>query len=393
MKSRRYYTYRSNHREREYGFFWYSGVWRVLRPVMIALASLLVVFGLIWGAGTRLYERYAAPIAAEDETLVEFEVPSGASLTRVANNLEAAGLIRSRTVFKYYCDFAGLGQKIQAGHYRFSRSMSMGEIAERLTLGDGIPMVRMITWIPGWSVEDFAAYLVERGILPNADRFLALCRTGTDFDEYAYVRDVLESGTASRRRYVLEGYLAPDTYEIYTNATEEDILRKLLSQTDRVYTEENIETARALGYTMDEIIILASMIEKEGKPGDFAKVSAVFHNRLSQGMPLQSDVTIHYVTGVRRMALTEADLAVSSPYNTYQNRGLPPGPICSPSREAVDAALHPDETYLAEGYLYFCAKDPESGELYFSKTLAEHEQAVAIYAPLWRAFDAKRGLD
>ena len=367
MKSKRYYTYRSNHREREYGFFWYSGVWRVLRPVLIGLTSLILVVGLVWSALTSLYNRYAAPVSPEDDVPVAFDVTSGTSLTRVSANLEEAGLIHSGTVFKYYCDFAGLGQKIQTGHYELSKTMSMQEIAERLTLGDGIPLVRMITWIPGWSVEDFAAYLVERGVLDSPDRFLALCRTGTD-------------------------YLAPDTYEVYTSATEEDILRKLLSQTDRLYTEENLAAAAEAGLTMDQAIILASLIEKEAGSGDFAKVSAVFHNRLKAGMPLQSDVTIHYITGVRKMALTDSDTAVSSPYNTYRNKGLPPGPICSPPTAAVQAALHPDPAYVAENYLYFCAREPGSGQLAFSRTLAEHEQAVSLYRQRWIEYDESRGI-
>ena len=137
---------------------------------------------------------------------------------------------------------------------------------------------------------------------------------------------------------------------------------------------------------------MASMIEKEAKTADFTKVSAVFHNRLQKGMKLESDVTIHYVTGVRRMHLRTEDLNTDSPYNTYRYSGLPAGPICAPSPEAIQAALNPDPVYRAEGYLYFCAKNPESVELYFSKTLDEHERAVAEYAPLWEEYDKKRGL-
>ena len=119
----------------------------------------------------------------------------------------------------------------------------------------------------------------------------------------------------------------------------------------------------------------------------------MFHNRLKQKIKLGSDVTIHYITGVRKMSLTTADLQIKSPYNTYLNTGLPLGPICSPSEAAINAALYPDETFVAENYLYFCAKDPESGELHFSKTQAEHDQAVAIYAPLWKAYDESRGIE
>ena len=152
------------------------------------------------------------------------------------------------------------------------------------------------------------------------------------------------------------------------------------------------DQADALGLTMDEVLTLASIIEKEAKEGDFARVSAVFHNRLNRGMPLQSDVTIHYVTGTREMALDGDDLTIASPYNTYENRGLPPGPICAPSEAAIRAALEPDDEYLAMGYLYFCAKDPASGELAFSITYEDHQRAVELYAPLWREYDEGRGV-
>lgn len=188
---------------------------------------------------------------------------------------------------------------------------------------------------------------------------------------------------------MLEGYLAPDTYEVYTDASIDDIIKKLLSQTEAVYKEPLHQRADEMKITMDQVITLASLIEKEAKTADFAKVSAVFLGRLNQGMPLGSDVTIKYVSGTSRMALTREDLSLQSPFNTYQVKGLPPGPVCSPSAAAILAALYPDEQFMAEGFLYFCSKDPGTGELHFSKTLAEHEYAVSIYAPLWEAYDKR----
>jgi UPF0755 protein len=143
---------------------------------------------------------------------------------------------------------------------------------------------------------------------------------------------------------------------------------------------------------MDQVLTLASMIEKEAKASDFTKVSAVFHNRLKEGMKLESDVTIHYITGVRKMALTDSDLTQDSPYNTYRVSGLPAGPICNPSAEAIRAALYPDESMINEKYLFFCAKEPESGELYFSKTLDQHKRAVEAYSGFWKQYDEKRGI-
>lgn len=391
-KQKRNYTYRSMRDERQYGPYWYSGLWNILRPILVGTASLVVVIGLLLTVWNKVYDAYLAPADVNDPTEMAFSVESGQSLTRVANNLESAGLIRNRTVFKYYCDFAGMGQKIQSGNYRLNKTMTMQEIADQLTRGDGNPLVRNITLIPGWTIEEFADKLVQDGVLQNKDEFLQLCRTGEAFQDYYYIADVLATKNVSQRKYVLEGYLSPNTYEVYTDASAEDILRKLLSQTERAFPADAQEQAAEMGYTMDQIITLASLIEKEAKNADFAKVSAVFHNRLKQGMKLQSDVTIHYITGVRKMSLADSDLAVSSPYNTYQNAGLPLGPVCNPSAEAISAALYPDETYVAENYLYFCAKDPESGELYFSRTLQEHEQAVSIYAPLWKEYDQSRGI-
>ena len=386
------YTRESLRKEREYGLFWYSWLWQILRPVLLALCICLVVAGVLMSAWNWADRHFFAPVDAQDQSEVTFVVSSGNSLTRVANNLEEAGLIHNRTVFKYYADFLGYGQKIQAGDYKVSRSMSMQQIMELLTTGDGNPITRNITIIPGWTVRDIAAYLKEQGAIQDENAFLELCRTGQNFSAYYYIADVLSSPNAAYRLFALEGYLAPDTYEVYTNATAEDILKKLLSQTEAVFKTEYHDRADQLGMTMDQVITMASMIEKEAKNADFAKVSAVFHGRLQRNMTLGSDVTVKYATGVKRMSLSSADLAVNSPYNTYLYSGLPLGPICSPSAAAIQAALYPDEQFMAEGYLYFCSKDPNTGELHFSRTLEEHELAVSIYAPLWQAFDREKGL-
>ena len=386
------YTPEELHQERKYGLFWYSWLWHILRPVALLLCVLVVVVGIVMAGWNWINRSFFAPVDAKDPTPVAFTVSSGQSLTRVANNLESAGLIHNRTVFKYYADFLGYGQKIQAGDYQVNKAMSMHEIMDLLTTGDGNPITRNITVIPGWTVTDIAAYLKNLGALQTEEEFLSLCRSGQDFSAYYYVNDVLKTGNVSQRLYVLEGYLAPDTYEIYTDATAQDIVKKLLSQTEAVYQDAYHDRASELGLTMDQVITLASMVEKEAKTNDFSKVSAIFHNRLKQNMSLGSDVTVKYVSGVKRMSLSNEDLNIASPYNTYRYKGLPPGPICSPSGAAIHAALYPDEQFIAENFLYFCSKDPNTGELHFSRTLEEHNQAVSIYAPLWQAFDKEQGL-
>ena len=392
MSKEKRYTYRSMRDEREYGLYWYSGLWHVLRPVLVGLTVLVLVIGIGMTVWNKLYGSFLAPVDQEDTAEYTFEISSGESLNRVATNLEDAGLIRSRSLFKYYCDFAGMSQKIQVGTYTIRKDMAMTEIADLLTTGDGNPLVRNITLIPGETVEDFAARLVRNGVLESTDKFLAACKTGKAYKEYYYIEDVLTSGQPEKRKYVLEGYLAPNTYEVYVTATEDEIIRKLLSQTEAVFTVENQERADELKMTMDQVLTLASLIEKEAKESDFARVSAVFHNRLKEGMKLESDVTVHYVTGVRKMALSDSDLAVKSPYNTYQVKGLPLGPICNPSPAAIRAALYPDESMINEKYLFFCAKEPESGELYFSKTLEQHRRAVENYTKYWKKYDEDRGI-
>ncbi len=391
-KPKKEYTHQSLRDERRYGLYWYSALWHMLRPFLVVAVSLVVVVGLFSSGWNYAYNNYLGPVAPGDETPITFSVENGNSLTKVSTNLKSQNLVRNSTIFKYYCDFLGLGQKIQAGDYQLTRGMTLDEIANQLTTGDGKPMTAKITVIPGWTIEDIANKLVTDKVIPNKDEFLALCKTGEGFGDYYYINDVLSSPNVGQRKYVLEGYLSPNTYEVYTNATSTDIIRKLLSQTEVAYPADYHERAEQLGYTMDQVITLASLIEKEAKEPDFAKVSAVFHNRLAGNIKLGSDVSIHYITGVRRMSLSKQDLDISSPYNTYKITGLPLGPICNPSPAAIQAALYPDEAFVTDKYLYFCSKDPNTGELQFSKTLAEHEQAVAIYAPLWQAYDESRGL-
>ena len=385
-------TERELHERRRYGFFWYDWLWRILRPALVFLASFVIVCGLVYTGYRKIDAMFLAPIDAKDTTVVEFEVASGSSLSTVSKNLEEAGLIRNHSVFKYMADFMGMGQKIQSGDYELTRAMSATDILDELISGDGKPLTAKITIIPGWTVEDIANYLVEHKILKSADEFLSLCKTGEAYSGYYFIEDMLKKADSDQRLYALEGYLSPNTYEIYTSSSADTIIKRLLSQTEAAYSLSYDERAQELGMTMDEVFTLASMIEKEAKTADFAKVSSVFHNRLKQNMTLGSDVTVKYASGSEKMVLSGSDLSVESPYNTYTRKGLPVGPICNPSMDAVVAALYPDEQYLAQKYLYFCSKDPNSGELYFSKTQEEHDAAVAMYRPLWEEYDRSRGL-
>ena len=381
------------HERRRYSFFWYDWIWRLVRPIMVFATSFIIVCGLIYTGYLKIDSMFFAAVDEKDTSIVEFEVASGSSLSAVARKLEEAGLIHNHTVFKYMADFMGMGQKIQSGDYELSRSMNATQILSQLVSGDGKPLTTNITIIPGWTVEDIAAYLVQMRIFKNPQEFLELCKTGENYSGYYFVEEVLETGDAASRKYALEGYLSPNTYEIYTSSSADTIIKRLLSQADSAWASSYAERAQEIGMTMDEVFTLASMIEKEAKTADFAKVSAVFHNRLKKNMTLGSDVTVKYASGSEKMALKDSDLAVDSPYNTYKHKGLPVGPICNPSMSAVIAALYPDEQYVAQKYLYFCSTDPNSGELHFSKTQEEHDTVVAYWRARWEEYDQSRGLN
>lgn len=417
MSKRRVYTkkrynQKSLHKEREYGFFWYSWIWHTMRPLMVMLASVVIVAGILSTGWNYVYSHYLMPVDPTSTEVQLFQVEKGASLSQIGTKLVEQKLLRNKGVFKYMVEFQGLSGKIQYGNYDLSPSMTVNEIISMLTTGDGKSKERQITIVPGWTVEDIAAYLVKQGALTDTKEFLALANDLERFQsDYYSLTHAAEQDDIKQRKYALEGYLAPDTYRVYTDASAESIIRILLGQTDVVldkafnqqdvvdeaaYDEDgNLITPEVVepydgGLTEDEVMIMASMVEKEArKSTDFAKVAAVFYNRLSKDMRLESDPTVKYTLGISKMALTEEELSTESKYNTYKIKGLPVGPICNPSPRAINAVLYPDLTYIEEGYLYFCSGDPSSTELIFSKTLEEHQAAVAQYRPLWVEYDRK----
>lgn len=386
------YDHQTLYAERQYGFYWYDWLWSILRPALIVLGALVLVGGVALTGYNALGERFFFPVDEADETPVAFVVETGSSLTSVAQALEDEGLIRNHAVLKYLMDFQGLGQKVQVGEYTLNRAMTIQQIIDQLTAGDGTPLTTWITIIPGWTVDDIGEYLAKLGVASSKEAFLQAANDRATYGKYYYIDEVLKTSDAGSRAYLLEGYLAPDTYEIYTTATLESVMEKLVSQVELVFNAEYHDRAEELGMTMDDIITLASIIEKEAKTADFTKVSAVFHNRLKDGMRLESDVTVQYFTNSQRMVLSTDQTSQESPYNTFKISGLPVGPICNPSKDAIRAALYPDEAFIDQKYLFFCSMNPSEGTLYFSRTLEEHERAVETYLPLWREYDAQRGV-
>ena len=365
--------------------------WRISRPLLSVVIGLVVVGLGVYLGITYAYQHYFSPVDKNSTEQIEFVVEKNSSLNTIAQNLEEAGLVRSGTVFKYYVDFSDMGSDLLAGKFTLSPSMTFDDIISALKRPTEVNDVVRLTFAEGISVEGYGKLFVQEGILKNDKSLLEIAGEGSDYDKYYFIQEVIEKqkNSSGKRNYILEGYLFPDTYDFYTTSDEDMIITKLLNRFDEIFTAEYQERAEELGMTVDEVITLASIIEKESKQADFKKVSAVFHNRLKQNIALGSCATHQYFMPVKKLVYTQEELLVESPYNTYINKGLPIGPICNPGKAAIEAALYPDETFVKDGYLYFCLGNPETGETVFAKTNEEHEANKAKYAPLWEEYQNK----
>ncbi len=363
-------------------------VWRVIRPAVVVVAAALVVVLAVFGAIRYVLSHYVYPVDRSDSTPIEVVIPSSSSASTIANILYTAcgedkeGLIVSTASFKVYVDFVGKANSLKAGTYLLSKNMSIAEIVDVLVDGNPPRQTTRFTVPEGYTAENIAALLVEQGCIADSASFLSLCKDAALFSNYAFLAEL---GNTAERTYVLEGYLFPDTYEIYVDATPEEIIRKMLDRFDEVFTDVYLARATELGLTMDQAITLASVIEREAAvTDDMFKVSAVFRNRLNAGTPLESCATLSYALGVNKYVFTSEELDTVSPFNTYRNKGLPIGAISNPGQTAIEAALYPNTQFLADGYLYFCNRDPaQTSELAFAVTYEEHQRNVETYRPYW----------
>jgi len=294
-----------------------------------------------------------------------FSAKKGEGTKQISINLEKQGFIKYGFLFRLYALTRGVADKLQAGDYLLSPSMAMPEITKKLVSGD---IVReKIIIIEGWNIRDISFYLEELRAAKAAD-FSTLVNSARDFSgDFDFLSSKPEILS-------LEGYLFPDTYEIQKGESTEELVRKILKNFGEKLTPELREEIKKQDKTIFEIITMASLVEKEVKTLEDKKlVSGVLWKRLENGMPLQVDATISYITGKKNAKILIADTQIDSPYNTYKYRGLPLGPISNPGLDSIVAALYPQES----SYWYYLST-PE-GQTIFSRTLDEHNQARAKY--------------
>lgn len=304
-------------------------------------------------------EAMREPVDPDQTESVLLTVPGGATTTSIAKILKGENLIQSERVFKSAAKDLGAEGKMKAGDYRLSQAMSTDEIINLLVEGKVEIDTFTFTIPEGYEIRQIADRLEEKALI-NREVFMDLVTSG-DFD-YAFLEDP----------YNLEGFLFPDTYEMRVGATEKEIINRMLQRFDQVFIEEYYGRTEELGLTMNELVTLASVVEREAQAKEeFPIVASVFHNRIDIGMMLQSCATVQFVLGERKEKLTYDDIAIDSPFNTYTNDGLPPSPIASPGKLALESALYPAETE----YFYFVVKKGGNGTHVFNETLDGHNRA------------------
>ena len=247
-------------------------VWRFLRPLLVLMLSAMILVGAGLIGYHAVKTHYFDPVSDTDDAPILVDIPRGSSISTIGAALEEAGVVRNGKVFKYYIEFSGYASKMKAGSYVFNATMTMQEIMEKLAKGDGRGNVTSFIVIEGMTIDEMAASLYKQGVISSVPDFQKLCE---DADKFAYNFAIaqLTEEQVEERVYALEGYLFPATYEIYVGSSMETIIEKMLTKFSSVMTQERIDRAAELNLSVDDVVILASIIEKEAEPDDFAKVS------------------------------------------------------------------------------------------------------------------------
>jgi len=299
---------------------------------------------------------------------VTVEIQEGMTATQIGNLLEEKKVIGNALVFRLVVRQQGIGGDFKPGKYEFTTGMDNDDVIVQLRKGPPIKYIKL-TVPEGWTASQVAERVGARTKILK-EEYLAAVQERLILVEYEFLR---KSGAPTQS---LEGYLYPDTYSIQEDITAQELINMQLGRFEEVTANISWDNAQALGRTPYEIMIIASMIERETRVDDErALVAAVIYNRLTKGMPLQIDATVQYALPVWKDRLLLEDLKIDSPYNTYKNKGLPPGPICNPSVESMEAALNP----TGDPYLYYVLAPDNSGRHVFTKTYDEFLNAKNQY--------------
>ncbi|MFD3449301.1 endolytic transglycosylase MltG [Microbacteriaceae bacterium 4G12] len=341
------------------------------RIVVVILALVLIV-----GISAYVYISSALkPLQAGNKKEIEVTIPSGTSTSNIGNILEKKGIIKNGTIFQYYVK-ANYKQGLQAGTYLLSPSMSLQEITEEMIAGKVHRAVIHKLAIPEGSQLVEIAEAIAKEFQMNKDDVLRQLNDKAFVQQLQakYPKLLTNKIMDPSVKYPLEGYLFPATYSYYKkDNTLEAIITPMLEKSNE-FVVKNEAAIQARKLDVHQMFTLGSLIEEEATQAtDRQKIASVFYNRLAANMPLQTDPTVLYALGKHKERVLYEDLKVNSPYNTYTVKGMPPGPISNAGEPSLQAALAPAQT----DFYYFLAAP--SGEVFFSKTLQEHNALKAKY--------------
>lgn len=346
---------------------------KLVRKIVLIITFLIIVVG---GIGSLIVYNYVEsallPLDPNSEETITVDIPIGSGLDSISSELEKSGIIKNAKIFKYYAKFNNESQ-FQAGEYSLTKAMTLDEIIESLKSGKIYREPVFSLTIPeGLTIEQIGQ-VVEKNTKHSADDFFKLV-TSEEFVDRMMIKypNVLGAEIKGENvRYALEGYLFPATYPFFEeNPSIESIVDTMLANTDKVVTSY-VDLLQAEEKSVHWLLTFASLLEEEATAQtDRATIASVFYNRIEEGMPLQTDPTVLYAKGTHKDRVLFEDLEFDNPYNTYQNTGLPPGPIANAGKSSIEAALDPSDT----DYFYFLAD--KEGTNHFSVTYDEHLQKI-----------------
>jgi UPF0755 protein len=332
------------------------------RKIAVVSVGILIVFVLLASLISFWAHRQLFPSGKPGAEVV-LDVPTGSSTSSIADLLEKKGVINNAMLFKIYMKVKG-GGPFQAGTYRIPAHDGADDVLRKLKAGPLPPPTRRFTVPPGLNLRQIPQQIVNSIPTFSIEKLTQVLTAGQ-----------VRSGFQPESKPI-EGFLFPDTYEIAEGADETAAIRTMVSQFDKVAFELGVQDAPArIGHDPYEVLIVASLVEEEAKVDvDRAKIARVIYNRLAKSMPLGVDATLCYLQDARPCVLHQSDLAKDSPYNTRKNAGLPPTPIASVSRKALEAALHPDG---GDALYYVLDPNLPQGQHLFTASASEFEAAKA----------------
>jgi UPF0755 protein len=332
-----------------------------MRRWLIRTAVLVLILAVAAGvAGWTLFARTQEPFRGYTTVEQFVEIPSGQGSRTIGRRLVESGVVRDELTFRIALLMTGRARELKAGEYRFDQPMTAIEVIDRIAKGD--VYTRLLTFAEGLTIAEMARVFEERGFGSGAD----FSRAASD---PSLIRDLDQAAPD------LEGYLFPETYSLPRTASAADVVKQMVSLFKDRFDADLRAAAAAAGFSVRDIVTLASLVEKEtAQPDERPLVAAVYRNRLTKRMPMQADPTVIYAmqkAGKYNGNIRRDDLQIESRYNTYRYAGLPPGPIASPGLAALQAAIRPADVR----YLYFVSRN--DGTHAFAETLAEHNRNVS----------------